>query len=116
MNLVFKEKFDLNILQRQDFYDSDKELTTLYDMLSLNENRKLETTIESPKRNQIETQDKKLVDIIYDSFENTRGHICFNPVRNPFLNRPFLSLLRDITGLTGLTVDMMRSSYEIFLR
>jgi uncharacterized membrane protein (DUF441 family) len=36
LNLVFKEKFDLNILQRQDFYDTDIDLIILYDKLSLN--------------------------------------------------------------------------------
>jgi hypothetical protein len=36
LNLVFKEKFDLNILQRQDFYDTDIDLIILYDKLSMN--------------------------------------------------------------------------------
>lgn len=36
LNLVFKEKFDLNILQRQDFYDSDIDLIVLYNKLSMN--------------------------------------------------------------------------------
>ena len=36
LNLVFKEKFDLNILQRQDFYDTDIDLIILYDKLSIN--------------------------------------------------------------------------------
>lgn len=41
---MFKEKFDLNILQRQEFYDCDKELTQLYDLLSLKEiNKKPQT-------------------------------------------------------------------------
>jgi hypothetical protein len=45
LNLAFKEKFDLNILQRQDFYDSDMELTQLYDLLSSMEmNKKSHTT------------------------------------------------------------------------
>lgn len=38
LNLVFKEKFDLNILQRQDFYDTDIDLVILYDKLSLTNN------------------------------------------------------------------------------
>jgi hypothetical protein len=45
LNLVFKEKFDLNILQRQEFYDSDKDLTELYDLLSMMEMNKKNTNL-----------------------------------------------------------------------
>jgi uncharacterized membrane protein (DUF441 family) len=47
LNLVFKEKFDLNILQRQDFYDTDIDLTVLYDKLS---SEKIPETLHSSER------------------------------------------------------------------
>ena len=63
---------------------------------------------------EIEIQDKKLVDIIYDSFEKYPRSYLFQTGSNPISQKTFLSFLRDITGLTGLTVDIMRSSYVTF--
>jgi hypothetical protein len=54
LNLVFKEKFDLNILQRQDFYDTDVDLIILYDKLSMN-NFNQEKTQVSPQTSEKKT-------------------------------------------------------------
>lgn len=59
LNLVFKEKFDLNILQRQDFYDTDTDLILLYDKLSItnNSSEKSPVSVQSSERDRL--SDKK---------------------------------------------------------
>jgi hypothetical protein len=62
LNLVFKEKFDLNILQRQDFYDTDIDLIILYDKLSMNNSSKIPESAHSSERDRSEPErrsDKK---------------------------------------------------------
>jgi hypothetical protein len=79
LNLVFKEKFDLNILQRHEFYDSDKNLTDLYDLLSFaDSNRKnfdnieIQTVqkLESPKQ-YVSSSSNNLQYIPSNSLQNT---------------------------------------------
>jgi len=59
LNLVFKEKFDLNVLQRQDFYDTDIDLIVLYDKLSTN-NTNSEKNHISPQNSEKKTHMPRL--------------------------------------------------------
>jgi len=65
----------------------------------------------NPNLSQIEIEDKRLVDIIYDSYEKHKRVYLFQSGSSTIQQETFLKFLRDITGLKGLTVDMMRASY-----
>jgi len=60
---------------------------------------------------EIEIEDPKLVDILYNSYETHPREYLFQSGETTITQETFLKLLRDITGLSGLTVDMMRASY-----
>lgn len=59
LNLVFKEKFDLNILQRQDFYDTDTDLILLYDKLSITNNSSEKSPVSAQSSERDRLSDKK---------------------------------------------------------
>lgn len=60
---------------------------------------------------QIEIEDEKLIKIIYDSYEKYPRTYLFENDKKPMSQQTLLNNLRKVTGIKGLTVDMMRSIY-----
>jgi hypothetical protein len=62
----------------------------------------------------IDIKDDRLVDIIYDSYKKYPRTYLFQSKDKPISQETLLAMLRKITNLPGLTIDMMRASYVTY--
>jgi hypothetical protein len=59
----------------------------------------------------IDIADNDLVKLLYDSYEKYKRKYLFESTGKPITDNTLLKYLRDITKVSGITIDIMRSSY-----